>query len=302
MTDIARELANLLRTSISNNAFQPSDEYSASLRCFVGRIIALDGIPCAGKTHLGRDLRDHFNKHGIPAVFLEENMNKEHLGGFYADQERMEKERQAQKDKPLGERKTIAPNKHAFDLQLAALMECIQLYKDALWYAGRGAGGGKPHVVILDRPIWGNRVFEQHNVRLGSISADQHKIYDSYVVKHGPYMFDHLVYVYTSPKKAHHRMLHVRKNKEEKGVSMEYLEDLEGVYYMHIHKHLEHYDKALTVIANEDAYCNVEDVIETLRQYKLPPKMTSSAEEIVGTPGEVARTFEMLCAHYSLSV
>ncbi len=295
---IAREITNLLRTSISNAAFKPPNRYAASLRKFIGKIIALDGIPCAGKTHLGRELCNHFLQNGIPAVFLEEKMNKEHLGAFYRDQERMEKEQKEQKEKPLNERKPVAPNKYAFDLQIAAMFECIILYKEAWWYAGRGPGGGKQHVVILDRPIWGNRVFEQHNVRLGSISPEQHAIYDSYVVKHGPYVFDHLIYLYTSPEKAHYRMLHVRKNKEEKNVSLGYLEELEGVYYTHLHQHIEQADEALVVIPNEDAYCNVEHVIDTLSNYRVPPKVTSTIEEILKTPGEITRLFKMLCNHY----
>jgi deoxyadenosine/deoxycytidine kinase len=279
---LCADLVATLRTSISNVSFQPPSEYAASLRCFVGRIIALDGIPCAGKTHLGRALKDLFIENGIPAVFLEEKMNKIHLAAFYRAMNRR-----------------VSPNPHSTTLQLCAMMECVQLYREALWYAGRGPGGGKPHVVILDRPIWGNRVFEQLQVAKGNITGEEHEIYDSYVVKHGPYHFDHLVYLYASPDIAHHRVLHVRKHKEEEGMPVEYLRELEEVYFVHLHKHVEQGDKALAVISNEDAYCSASGLLEMLKEYRTPPRMNKTVEEILSTTGELARTFRMLCTHYS---
>jgi deoxyadenosine/deoxycytidine kinase len=280
---LSQELSALLRTSISNAAFAPPNAYAASLRCFVGKIIALDGIPCAGKTHLGRALCALFKENGVPAVFLEEKMNKRHLAAFYSAMKR-----------------GVTPNPHSTTLQLCAMMECVQIYQVATWYAGRGPGGGLPHVVVLDRPIWGNRVFEQLQVIKGNITQEEHEIYDSYIVKHGPFFFDYLVYLYASPEKAHHRVHHVRKHPEEQGMPVEYLRELERVYYAHVHRHLEQGDRALTVIANEDAYCSAESLLDTLRAFKAPPKVTGTAESIAGAgASEVARAFKALCEHYS---
>jgi len=281
VSDITQKLDHILRTSISNTAFQPANERAAILRTFIGRIIVLDGIPCSGKTHLGRTLRDYFTENGIAAIFLEEKINKQHLGRFYAAMKRGE-----------------SPNPHSFPLQLCAMHECIQIYKEAVWYAGRGPGGGKPHVVIIDRPIWGNRVFEQLQVAKGNITQEEHEIYDSYIVKHGPYLFDHLVYLYTSPEKAHHRVLHVRKHTEEADMPLEYLWELQRTYFIHIHKHVVQGDRALCVIANDDAYVSAEGVIDTLLKHRMPPKIKRSSEDLIRTK-EVSTVFADWCDHYA---
>lgn len=292
MTSLTRELDAILRTSISNASFAPRDGYAASLACFKGKIIALDGIPCAGKTHLGKALRDLFVENGVDAVFLEERMNKVHLGAFYKDMERQAALPDVQRTR----------NPHAITLQLCAMMECVQIYKEALWYAGRGAGGGKAHVVIIDRPVWGNRVFEQLQVAKGNIAKDEHDIYDSYVVKHGPYSFDHLVYLYASPEKAHYRMRHVRRSEEEKEVPLQYLRELELVYHAHLMRHVECGDKSLVVIANDDAYCSASQVIDVLRRYRVPPTVEDTSEPPKGSPRTseaVARSLTSLCDYYA---
>jgi thymidylate kinase len=296
---LSASLAMVLRTSISNSAFTPPSTYAASLAHFKGKIIGLDGIPCAGKTHLGRALREHFRENGVAAVFLEEKMNPVHLAAFYKAMGEQQRQVEEEKKKPEKDRKKPDPNPHSFSLQLCAMMECIQIYKEAVTLAGRGEGGGKAHVVIIDRPVWGNRVFEQLQVAKGNITAEQHEIYDSYIIKHGPYTFDHLVFLWTTPEKAHYRVVSVRKTPSELGVPLEYLRELELVYYGHLHRHLEQGDRALVVVANEDAYCSAERIVETLMQHKPTPKVERSAEEVVSTPGGVAKVLERLCAHYA---
>jgi deoxyadenosine/deoxycytidine kinase len=278
--DIAK-LKTILEASISNSSFRQPNEQTSLLYRFIGQIIALDGIPCAGKTHLGRSLRDYFMENGIAAVFLEEKMNLIHLEAFYAAEERKE-----------------VPNPHAFPLQLCAMQECIRLYKDALWYAGRGAGGGKPHVVIIDRPIWGNRVFEQLHVTKGNITQEQHHIYDSYVVKDGPYSFDHLIYLYTSAEVAHHRILNVRRHPEESKIPLKYLQDLQLTYLVHIYKHVSYGDRSLCIIANDDAYVSCSGVVETLSKCRTAPKVERTLDEIIKA-GDVNKVFGEWCRHYA---
>ena len=281
--DLSREISDLLRLSISSSAFTSANDYAAALAQFKGRIIALDGIPCAGKTYLGRALRDHFKEHGIDAVFLEEKMNKEHLGLFYSYME-----------------KGVVPNPCSFSLQLGAMYECLKIYSDALWYTGR-QDGGKARVVIIDRPVWGNRVFEQLQVKKGNISPEQHKVYESIVLSSGPYTFDYLIYLYVSPETAHHRIHNVRKTPEESGMPVEYLRELEEAYYHHLHRHLELNDRSLVVIGNEDAFCSPEGVLCIIKNRTKPPRPTRTVEELSRIPGEIGKVMRHLCKHYTES-
>lgn len=280
----AQRYSEILRRSISNSAFRTSDPIRQLLWSCVGKIIGLGGLPCSGKTTLGEALSALFAKYDVPCLFVPEEVDKEHLGEFYRHVKEGTK-----------------PNPEAWPFQLNAMLACISNYKIAQIYSGKSKLKCSPHVVILDRPILENRVFEQMHVECGNISAKQHGIYDNNIIKNGPYELDAYVYLHVRASICHNRIIKVRKNEEEKDVPLEYLQSLELMYITHLLKYVEERDRSLYVINNESMFFSQEQLIGLLKdtaKTRVPPVLENPAIEYTKDRDNTYRVMDCIVEHY----
>lgn len=280
----AKKYYEILRLSISNSAFRSSDPIRQLLWSCVGQIIGLGGLPCSGKTTLGQNLATLFNKYEVPCLFIPEVMDNEHLALFYYHVE-----------------KGTSPNPEAWPFQLNAMQACIYNYQRAKIFSGRSTLKCSPHVVILDRPIGENRVFEQMHVECGNISQKQHAIYDNNIIKNGPYELDAYVYLHVRSSVCHNRITKVRKNEAEKNVPLSYLQSLELMYITHMLKHIEERDRSLFVINNESMFFSQEQLVGLLRDIskpRTPPTLEQPAIEYTTNRLDTEKLMERVVAHY----
>lgn len=256
----------------------------AMLESFRGKIIALGGPICAGKTTLGKALRDHFIENGVDAVFHEERVHRRHLDLFY---------------KGLGQ---LPRNPHAFSFQLDMLMQCAYVYTESAYQTGKKGDTARPKVVIIDRAAWDNYVFALLHYISGNINESEMEIYVEKLRELGAFHLDYVVYLHVSAEKAHKRIHEVRKSKEESGVPLAYCESLERAYFLHLRTRLEQERKSgetSTLVVSNEIWCNPKQVISKLVSNVPPPSLESlDLLDVVPDPKKLSGVFDELCRHY----
>lgn len=274
-------IVRLRITGINFSGINYQDPTKLMLLKFVGQIIAFDGLPCAGKTTFLEKLHEIFSSYGIPCIIYKEKVNKKHLAEFYRQYK-------------LGTK----PNTEAYPFQLGTMNSCISAYEDALKMSGRTKIIGLPHVCILDRPVWGNKIFEEGQYEAGNISEEQHDIYLETIISHGPYIFDNYIYLHVSAETCFNRILNVRENPEEKDVDLVYLKGLEKRYVEMVIDQIKDGDRSVFVVDNDAVFCNPKRLLEKLLQERSIPKLPKDTKSYVETPEKVAGVMSMLVAHY----
>lgn len=248
---------------------------------FVGQIIAFDGLPCAGKTTFLENIHKLFTSFNIPCAIYKEEINKKHLAEFYRQYK-------------IGAK----PNTEAYPFQLGTMNACISAYKDAYKMSGRGNLIGLPHVCILDRPVWGNKLFEEAQHEAGNISDEQHEIYLDTIIANGPYIFDTYIYLHVSAETCFNRILNVRKNPEERDVDLPYLQALEKRYAEMIIDQIKDRDISVYVVDNDTIWCPSEHLLEKLLSIRTLPELPKDTKEYIRSPSIINETMTYLVKHY----
>lgn len=241
------EYSSLVLKCLEKRTFQTSNPAYNVLRSLAGCIIGIEGNIGAGKTTFGRTAAKILNEIGIPAIFIEEKVNKDLLKLFYEN---------------IGREKN-----YSFAFQINMLQRCIKNYATAV-YESRGCTG-PPKVVFIDRAVQGNFVFAAAHRSTGGITDDEFAAYMAELEENGPYIFDSIIYLDVSPESAI-KNIRTRNRESEQSCTLEYLKKLDCVYYAHICAQISQNNSKIIVVPND----NYADVLGILRM--LVEKNTTS--------------------------
>lgn len=115
-----------------------------------GKIIALDGLPGAGKTTLGKTLKSHLEESNVKCVFLSEYVNQLLLSLYISDM-----------------------GKYSFMFQVAMLKEKKMIYERAQELAKDG------YLVIIDRSKIGDLSFALMQKDTYNWTKEEYDVYES---------------------------------------------------------------------------------------------------------------------------
>ncbi|KAA8498390.1 O-methyltransferase MdmC [Porphyridium purpureum] len=184
---------------------EPDVETPGPWQSWTGSVFAIEGNIGVGKSTWAQSLRDDFflpNK--VRCIVHQERPNKLFLDQFYKDASR-----------------------YGFAFQIYMLQNCLARSADAFREARDTSQNSKrtaSAVSIIDRSLFGNRVFANTNRMLGRISPDEYSVYCSLAERetHAP---DWILYLHADPATCYDRM-RLRGDDSESAVELWYLEAL----------------------------------------------------------------------------
>jgi len=247
-------------------------------------VIGIDGIICSGKTTLIKKICAHLESINNLCAAHFENPNPTLLGFFYKK-----------------------PQKYAFLLQTDMLMKRQHVHQLALCSAGKdnylGLVPVKTKSVWMDRTILGDSTFAKLAHISGNITDVDYVSYKSNMKNGGPYPHDYIVFLDVDPNIASDRNLTIRKNKEEQGIPLAYLQDLRKHYYIKLRKSAICDQGARILIVRNNDYVTPEMLLDMIIRcpsiemvkyiFEYAPIVT-----VDSTPSEVDEAFEYVHAQY----
>jgi len=192
----------------------------SSLSCdsLIGKRIALDGLPGAGKTTLGNSIKRYLESKKIKTVFLSEYVNSKLLNLYISDM-----------------------SKYGFMFQVAMLKEKKMIYERAEELAQSG------YVVIIDRSRIGDLSFARMQRENYGWSDDEWNVYLSMYDELNP--VDIIINLDTSVEVAFERKTS-RGRDGESSYTLEYYNNLKNVQDKELEKRAS--DVMITVDWNDD--------------------------------------------------
>ncbi|EME25844.1 O-methyltransferase, partial [Galdieria sulphuraria] len=200
------------------------------------KIIDIEGNIAVGKTCLVRSLFPTLETQGMTPCVFEEDPNHTFLSAFY------------QKPEIFG-----------FSFQMYMLKLAQQVVIKAQHYLLEDTN----NVGLIDRSIWGNRVFADCNHHLGNFSQEEYGIYKS-VYNETEFQPDYLIYLDASPSVCLERAKK-RGRSAEQELQLSYLEALDTFHFQHLISTICE-GRAKVLVFNCHMFCTAEQVLDKIRE------------------------------------
>lgn len=212
------------------------------------KLVDVEGNIAVGKTHLVQGFlsmwKEEEENKRMPRVF-EENPNSTFLAAFYKQ-----------------------PQVFGFSFQMYMLQLAQQVATGAKDYLLRGASSDDIVVALIDRSLWGNRVFAQCNFHLGNLQEEEYQIYRS-VYEQVEFQPDYLIYLDASPWICFERAK-MRGRPAEAALQLSYLEALDDCHFQQLISTVCQ-GKVNVVVVNAHTFCTPQQVTEKIvRNSKSP--------------------------------
>ena len=278
-----RRLSSAAAEFTAMPTFQTHSKDYARFKSLRGSIIAIEGIIGAGKTTLGGALASYLNNIGIKATFLEEKTIKNLMDLFYDALD-----------------KKLHPNPYAYAVQDDMIRQCQIVYLMA-----KRLAEVENQVVIVDRTVFGNAVFEMMHHVNGNINQKEHQAYMEIMGQFAPYKYDYIVYLDINPKRAL-ELIKLRAKKEqrknERNMTIEYLYDLERAYYIQLVEQIRARHANILVLQNDIFYDEADSVLDKLVAYAPRTQPGSDCgldlSKVLSTDGMLEHTSLRDAFHY----
>ncbi|GJQ10978.1 hypothetical protein GpartN1_g2769.t1 [Galdieria partita] len=199
------------------------------------KIIDVEGNIAVGKTCLVQSLLSRLETRGMTPCVFEEDPNHAFLAAFY--------------DKP---------ETFGFSFQMYMLKLAQQVVIKSQHYLFRDSS----NVALIDRSVWGNRVFAECNYHLGNFSREEYEIYES-VYNETQFQPDYLIYLDASPTVCLERAKK-RGRSAEQGLQLSYLEALDTFHLQHLISTIFE-GRVKVLVFNCHIFCTAEQILEKMR-------------------------------------